>query len=136
MCPSLLLILVVILGIHFGITQGGLLGAFIGLGVDVLSSASIGPYLFTYLICGALAGTAAKKVYRQHWLTALLITLGGTLMEGLVIGIWAGHGEFIWLTKSILLPGLLYNGLVSVPVSLLIYQFLKPSLTPQVIFEI
>jgi len=128
-CPNLVLIVVVLLGTNYGIRNGAWLGAVIGIFVDTLSGESIGPYLTTYLLCGVIAGILAKQVSRQHWLSILLITFMGTILEGLVIGLWTGHGEFFSLMKNILLPGMVYNVLVCIPVSQLVENFLKVNIS-------
>ena len=134
--PNLILIVVALLGIHLGFWRGAFLGAGIGVVVDVLSGVVIGPYVLTFLVCGALAGTVAQKMYKQHWLTAMSITMGATCIEGIIIGLWSGHGEFLTLVISILLPGILYNGIVSIPVSQIIFYYLKPVLPQKTVLEI
>ncbi len=124
--PNLVLIVVVIIGTHLGMSRAGLMGALTGILVDLLSGETMGPYLTTYLLCGALAGILGKKIHKQHWLSALLLTVLGTLVEGIVISRWPGHGPFIPLLKYIILPGIVYNAVVCVLVSQVLDYFLQP----------
>lgn len=134
--PNLVLIVVVFIGTNLGISKGGVVGALTGILVDVLSGETIVPYATTYLLCGALAGILAKKMYQQHWLSALLFTFIGTLVEGIIIGLWSGHGEFIPLVKYIVLPAIVYNALVCVLLSQVMEYFLQPHFTRPTGYEI
>ena len=122
-CPNLVLIVVVLLGTYFGSFRGGLFGVVIGLIVDAYTGDSIGPYITTYLLCGFLAGLLAKKVYRRHWLSVIFVTIMGSIIEGLMIGLWRGYDE-IFLTLRIMMEGILYNIIVCVPFSIVVFNFL------------
>ncbi len=124
--PNLVLITVIIFAANYGGTRGAVIGFLSGLVMDVMTYSVIGLMAGIFSFSGLIVGLVTKKFYRHHALTLILCVLGCSLLEGIFVypwGIGIGFFKHIWF---LVLPTVLYNGIVAWPLREIVYKIFKP----------
>ncbi len=113
---NLLVVLAVLVGLKKGPVFGFLLGALIGLFVEILSGSAFGLNLALYSIVGLLSGIARSQMfYRESALMEFLFSFSGVLVFYI--------GYFV-LTKRTP-PSIFATILFSAAVSPIVFRFVK-----------
>jgi rod shape-determining protein MreD len=129
--PDLLLIIVVSVSLLWGKEYGVGIGFFAGLAQDLASGNIFGLNLLSKLAVGYVFGMAERKVFKEHLLLPIMATVLATLFSNavalLVLTILNYKVDFLPAIYNIL-PVILYNMVLSVPVHKLIFRLSKSEL--------
>jgi rod shape-determining protein MreD len=128
-CPDLLLLMVVSAGVLLGKEQGVGIGFFCGLLQDLASGNVFGINILSKMAIGYLFGLMESKVFKEH---VFLPVLAAALASGLnsllvyfILFLLGNKVDLITALSTIVVPMLLYNVLLSIPVHKVIYKLTK-----------
>lgn len=132
--PSPLLQITVTLGMLFGWRIGlgtGLIG---GLLLDLTAGRLIGLHLLSMGAVGLLVGLLEEKVFKENWLLAGVVGLGGSVLTHLLnyicLAALGWRFEPIPTLLQSVLPSALYDGLLTMLIYSQVYryyQYLRPN---------
>lgn len=124
--PDFVLIMVVYFAIFRGSTQGGLMGAALGLMEDLMTGRFIGVNALCKGVLGYIAGVSRKNLYKNNFFVPIVAVLAATVLNtmlyylfSVLIGSHIGFGE---LALSAI-PDSVYNMCFSPVFYAVFYQF-------------
>ncbi|MCX7781062.1 MAG: rod shape-determining protein MreD [Negativicutes bacterium] len=124
--PDLLLIITVSAGLLYGKEHGVGVGFFAGLVQDLAAGGIFGLNTLTKILIGLLAGSAERKVFKEHILlplTAMAVTTVLSYGAILVLLMLFGYKvNFVAAAVNNLPPQMLYNMIFSVPLHWVVYR--------------
>jgi len=127
--PDLILVLVVLFSLINGPGFGAKFGFLAGLGLDLFVGELIGLHALTKMVIGAVVGLLALRFYKENYVVPLISVLVATIADQLLSGLgMAFFGVTVpvkYLLEQILLPLLLYNGVLSLLLYVRLYYFNK-----------
>ncbi|NLH30794.1 MAG: rod shape-determining protein MreD [Firmicutes bacterium] len=127
--PDLILVLVVLFSLINGPGFGAKFGFLAGLGLDLFVGQMIGLNAVTKMMIGAVVGLMALRFYKENYVVPLASVLVATLADQLLYGLgMAFFGVPVpvrYLLEQVLLPLLLYNGILSLLLYVRLYYFNK-----------
>lgn len=116
--PNFLIIVVIVMALSDGSTEGAVVGFAAGLLFDLLGSSAVGPMALVLTLTGYTAGLFNRHVFAEGWvLPVTVLTIASFLSEILylimlmVLGIDVSFGTALFAR---VLPGTLYNMLWAV----------------------
>jgi rod shape-determining protein MreD len=119
MTPDILLIITVSAGLLYGREHGVGIGFFAGLLQDLASGGIFGLNTLPKVLIGLAAGTAERKVFKEHILLPLSAMMVTTVLNyGLILLLLVIFGykvDFLDAAAHNLLPLLVYNMIFAVP---------------------
>ena len=122
--PNTALIIVTSYALLRGSKEGGLVGLFTGLLMDIFFSRMIGFYSLLYLAIGYLFGRSQRNFYRENYLLPVIFCTVSTVIYQAVIYVvgflFRGEGNILYFLISVLLPEIVYMAIVTV----LVYRIL------------
>ncbi|MDK2800737.1 MAG: rod shape-determining protein MreD [Clostridiales bacterium] len=118
--PNLIVMLVIYFALLRGNVEGGIVGLFGGMLLDILSGKVFGLYALIGMYIGVLAGNFNKRFFKENYLVALLFTFIFTIIYEFIFYffnyfIW-GETRIIYVFKNIIIPEVLYNCFLAVPI--------------------
>ena len=132
--PDLLLILIVYLGLHEAYVSGGVAVYILGCLEDVFVGTDLGLYGLTLLVLFLIGRSLAGRFNAESSLLLLIMVLGGTVLQGLVLilalGLIAGAG-FHWQLILGQLPLQVPLNLLAALILLIILPWLHRRLMPR-----
>ena len=127
--PDLLLVLVISAGLLFGKEKGISVGFFAGVFQDLASGNVFGVNTIPKMAIGYLFGNAERKVFKEHVFLPLIAVMIGTFVNAFIVYLYLaffGHRvEVLPLLVNQVLPLVVYNMLVCIPIHGLVYQVAK-----------
>ena len=135
--PNLLIIFVICIALLRGNVEGGVVGFFAGLSLDMLFGKYIGFYALLGLYLGITVGSVNRRLYRENFIVVILFTFVGTIVYEALVYILSsfmnGNMDLLFPMTRIILPEALYNSAVSVIIYAFIikmsYRFEEPGKT-------
>jgi rod shape-determining protein MreD len=122
--PNILVVFVIITGLLRGNTEGGIVGFFAGMGIDLLFGGVLGFYALLGLYLGIAAGSVSRRLFRENLLVAVFFTfVYSVLYESLIYvinNIMSGNMQFMFALTDVILPESVYNSIIAV----LVFPFL------------
>jgi rod shape-determining protein MreD len=122
--PNILIVFVILTGLLHGNAEGGTVGFFAGLGVDLLFGGVLGFYALLGLYLGIAAGSVSRRLFRENLLVAVFFTfVYSVLYESLIYvinNIMSGNMQFMFVLTGVILPESVYNSIIA----LLMFPFL------------
>ena len=122
--PNILIVFVIITGLLRGSTEGGTVGFFAGLVVDLTFGGVLGFYALLGLYLGIAVGSVNRRLFRENLLVAVVFTfVYSVLYESLIYvinNIMSGNMQFVFAMTDVILPESVYNSIVA----LLMFPFL------------
>lgn len=116
--PDLFLIILVSFSLKKGSLKGEIMGFFIGVFEDSVSSGVFGINSFSKTICGFLAGRLKEKILHENLILQVIIMLFISLLHGFLV--YLIRCLFIAPSKFIIVPlETCYNTLLSIPIFIL-----------------
>ena len=88
--PDLILLLVIFYALYHGPKQGMIIGMIFGFCVDVLSGGIFGANIFVLGLLGYLSGFLMERVYRDHFLTMIMIPFFASIISAGVYSLVTG----------------------------------------------
>lgn len=127
--PNTALIIVVGFAILWGKNRGAVIGFFTGILQDILAGSLLGANALIYMLIGYNIGTFEKNIYKDNHLTPIFFTVISTVLYHLMFYIvmyMTHHQMHIWvLMRKIILPEVIYNGIISTFVYRLLYNITR-----------
>lgn len=124
--PDLLLIVVVSSSLLLGKDQGVSIGFFSGLLQDLVGGNIFGLNTLSKLITGYLFGMAERKVFKEHILLPVLAmavaTICNSAISFILLFLLGYKIELMSAVINTVLPLLMYNVIVAIPVHQVIYR--------------
>ncbi|QJW45283.1 rod shape-determining protein MreD [bacterium BFN5] len=124
--PDLLLIVVVSSSLLLGKDQGVSIGFFSGLLQDLVGGNIFGLNTLSKLITGYLFGMAERKVFKEHILLPVLAmavaTICNSAISFMLLFLLGYKIELMSAIINTVLPLLMYNVIVAIPVHQVIYR--------------
>lgn len=122
--PNILIVFVIVTALIRGNVEGGAVGFFAGLAMDMLFGSVLGFYALMGLYLGIAAGSINRRLFRENLLVVLFFTfVYSVVYETLVYiinTIMSGHINLLYPLTRVILPEAVYNCAVAV----LIYALL------------
>lgn len=124
----------VILIVSFAILRGSGFGAFLGLGIGLLSDmmygVTIGMNAFSYMITGYLIGQVHENVFKDSYLPAVIFNAAGVLLSQHIFYLLAyltsnlvGSGfAYVQILLNTILPQCLFNAIAGAVIYRYIYR--------------
>jgi len=114
--PNLLLILVLFFSLLEGSVPGFIFGFLVGLFEDLVIGKFVGLHALTMMLTGLLIGFAEPKIFKENYLTPVVVVFFGTLIHefaflflGNLIGMSFDWGNLV----QIVLPLTVYHSCIS-----------------------
>ncbi|HKM16702.1 MAG: rod shape-determining protein MreD [Firmicutes bacterium] len=127
--PDLILVLVVLFSLINGPGFGAKSGFLAGLGFDLFVGELIGLHALTKMVIGFTVGLLALRFYKENYVVPLVSVLIATVADQLLYGLgMAFFGVTVplkYLGEQVLLPLLLYNGVLCLLLYVRLYYFNK-----------
>lgn len=124
--PDLLLVVVVSVSLLLGKEHGVGIGFFAGLIQDLASGNIFGVNVLSKLTTGFVFGMAERKVFKEHILLPILAvavaTVFSSLLAILLLVMFGYKIDFIPAIIARVLPAVLYNMILSIPIHKGIYK--------------
>ena len=89
--PDLILILVIFYALYHGPKQGMIIGMGFGLCVDILSGGALGLNVFILGFIGYFTGFLTERVYRDHFLTMIVVPFCASLVCLILLPLVTGN---------------------------------------------
>lgn len=132
--PDLLLIIVVSASLLLGKEQGVSVGFFSGLLQDLAGGNVFGLNTLSKLITGYVFGMAERKVFKEHILLPVLAmsiaTFFNSVISFIIVGLLGYKVQLISAIMNNVLPLMLYNVIVAIPVHQVIYRVSRLNRAP------
>lgn len=116
--PNILIVFIIVTALLRGNIEGGAVGFFTGLAVDMLFGGVLGFYALLGLYLGIAAGSVNKRLFRENLLVVVFFTIVYSVAyESLVYiinNVMSGDMEFLYVLPRIILPEALYNSVAAV----------------------
>lgn len=126
---DILLLVVASTGLLQGNVKGGVLGFAAGLLQDVTSGTIFGLNTFSKMVIGYLFGSIERKVFKEQALLPVVVAVAATLLNYLLMAVLMhGIGYRFGIMSNmaaVLLPMLLYNVILAIPVYKLICRIMS-----------
>ncbi|MDF2635961.1 MAG: rod shape-determining protein MreD [Pelosinus sp.] len=127
--PDLLLVIVVSYALLTGKENGVGVGFFAGLLQDLVSGSIFGINTLSKLATGYIFGMAERKVFKEHVLLPILATSVATILNGLIgmilLIIFGYKVDILSALMQNIVPLMVYNLIVAVPVHHVVYRLIK-----------
>ncbi|NLM69793.1 MAG: rod shape-determining protein MreD [Firmicutes bacterium] len=127
--PDLILVLVVLFSLINGPIFGAKFGFAAGLALDLLVGELIGLNALTKMIIGIVVGLLALRFYKENYVIPLLCVIAATIADQLLYAlgmtIFGVSVPLKLLVEQILLPLMLYNGILSLLLYVRLYYLNK-----------
>lgn len=121
--PNLLVVFVITIALLRGNVEGGTVGFFAGLALDMLFGKLLGFYTLLGLYLGIAVGSVNRRLYRENILVVVFFTFVSTVVYETLVYILSSfmnnNINLLFPMTRIILPEAVYNSLVSI----LIYAF-------------
>lgn len=122
--PNLILVFVMVTALIRGNTEGGAVGFFSGLALDMLFGSVLGFYALLGFLTGLAAGSVNRRLFRENLLVVLVFTFVYSVIyeAGVYIlnTIMSGEIDLLYPLTRVVLPEAVYNCIAAV----LIYALL------------
>lgn len=122
--PNILIVFVIVTALIRGNAEGGAVGFFAGLAVDMLFGSVLGFYALLGFYLGIAAGSINRRLFRENLLVVLFFTFVYSVVYETVVyilnTIMSGNIELLNPLTRVILPEAVYNSAVAV----LIYALL------------
>lgn len=123
--PDLILVLVVLFSLINGPAFGAKFGFLAGLGADLLLGEMIGLNALTKMIIGTIVGLVSLRFYKENYvipfISVVLATAADQILYALGMQLFGRSVSLVVVCESIILPLLLYNGLLGLLLYLRLY---------------
>ena len=122
--PNLIIMLIIYFALLRGNIEGGIVGFFGGLLLDISMGKAIGINSLIGMYIGIAVGSFNKRFYKESYLVALLFTFVFTILYELIFYflnyfLW-GDTRIIYAFNHFILPETVYNCILTIPVYALI----------------
>lgn len=132
--PSMLLILLTIVGYRYGKLTGMITGFLMGIMIDLVEGNLVGMYAMIYMLIGYCLGFANKIYYSEETTIPLLLVAISDFMYNFLIYVIGfllrSRLHFLFYLRTIILPELLYTVVLAIflyrPICMLL-QWLEPN---------
>lgn len=122
--PNILIVFVIVTALLRGNVEGGVVGFFAGLALDMLFGSVLGFYALLGFYLGIAAGSINRRLFRENLLVVLFFTFVYSVIYETVVyilnTIMSGHIDLLYPLTRVILPEAVYNCAVAV----LIYALL------------
>lgn len=122
--PNILIVFVIVTALIRGNIEGGSVGFFAGLVVDMMFGSMLGFYALLGFYLGIAAGSINRRLFRENLLVVLFFTFVYSVVYETVVyimnTIMSGEMELLYPLSRVILPEAVYNCVVAV----LIYTLL------------
>lgn len=123
--PNFYIIIIVSFALLRGSKEGAIVGFFGGLIQDIFFGTSIGFYALLGMYVGYFCGKLNNDFYRDSFLLPITLTVFSTFFYELSVYIFTylvrGKVQFIYYLNNIILPELVYTGVISIFIYQCIY---------------
>lgn len=123
--PNFYIIIIVSFALLRGSKEGAIVGFFAGLLQDIYYGMAIGFYALLGVYIGYFSGKLNKNFYRERFFLPLILTISSTFFYDFSIYIFTylirGKIQFSFYFYNIILPGVVYTGVISLFVYQVIY---------------
>lgn len=120
--PNFYITIIVSFALLRGSKEGAVVGFFAGLLQDIYFGTAIGFYALLGMYVGYLCGKLNKNFYRENFLLPIILTIVSTFFYELTVYIFTylvrGKVEFSFFLNNIIVPEVVYTGVISV----IVYQ--------------
>ncbi|NLK21509.1 MAG: rod shape-determining protein MreD [Epulopiscium sp.] len=120
--PNFYIMIIVSFALLRGSKEGAIVGLFAGLLQDVYFGTAIGFFALIGMYIGYFCGKINKDFYPESFLLPLVLTIFSTFFYDLSVYVFTylvrGKINFIFFFNNIMLPGVVYTGIIS----LFVYQ--------------
>lgn len=124
--PNLIIVFVIIVALLRGNVEGGTVGFFAGLMLDMLFGKILGFYTLLGFYLGILVGSVNKRLYRENILVVVFFTFVSSIAYETAVYVLNSfmHGslDLLFPMTRIILPEAVYNSLVSILMYLLLIK--------------
>lgn len=118
--PNVLIVFIIVCALLRGDAEGGAVGFFAGLSLDLMFGGIIGFYAMLGYLLGVAAGSVNKRMFRDNILVVLFFTLVYSIAYETIVyilnNIMSGDINLIYPFSRIILPEALYNCIAAFPV--------------------
>ena len=122
--PNILIVFIIVTALIRGNVEGGTVGFFAGLALDMMFGSILGFYALMGFYLGIAAGSINRRLFRENLLVVLFFTFVYSVVYETVVyiinNIMSGQMELLYPLTRVILPEAVYNCAVSV----LIYALL------------
>ncbi len=122
--PNILLVFVIVTALIRGNVEGGTVGFFTGLAIDMMFGSMLGFYALLGLYLGIAAGSVNRRLFRENLLVVVFFTFVYSVAYEIAVyvlnTIMSGDMDLLYPLTRIILPEAVYNCVVSI----LIYTLL------------
>ncbi len=123
--PDLILVLVVLFSLINGPNFGIKFGFISGLALDLMVGELIGLNALTKMMIGLIVGLLALRFYKENYVipfvSVVFATIADQLLYALGMAIFGVQFSLLTLTEQMLLPLVLYNGILGLLLYLRLY---------------
>ena len=116
--PNLLIVFVICVALLRGYIEGGVVGFFVGLSLDMLFGKFLGFYALLGLYLGIAVGSVNRRLYRENFIVVILFTFIATIVFEALVYILSsfmnGNMDLLFPMTRVILPEALYNSGVSI----------------------
>jgi rod shape-determining protein MreD len=124
--PNLIVVFIIVTALVRGNVEGGAVGFFSGLAMDMLFGTVLGFYALLGLYLGIAAGSVNRRLFRENLLVVLFFTFMYSVIYELVVyilnTIMSGNIELLYPLTGIILPEASYNCVAAVLVYALLIR--------------
>ncbi|HHW66660.1 MAG: rod shape-determining protein MreD [Epulopiscium sp.] len=127
--PNFYIMIIVSFALLRGSREGAIVGFFAGLIQDLYFGTSIGFYALLGMYTGYFCGKINKDFYRESFLLPLVMTIFSTFFYELTVYVFTylirGKLQFLYYLNNVILPEVVYTGIISIFVYQCIYYLNK-----------
>jgi len=115
--PNILVVFIIITGLLRGNIEGGIVGFFAGLAVDLLFGGVLGFYALLGMYLGIAAGSVNRRLFRENLLVAVFFTFVYSVLYEFLIyvinNIMSGNMQYLYALTDVILPESVYNSIIA-----------------------
>lgn len=116
--PNIPIVFIIVTALLRGNVEGGAVGFFTGLAVDMLFGEVLGFYALMGLYLGIIAGSLNRRLFRENLVVVVFFTFVYSVsyesMVFFINNIMTGNMQFLYALTKIILPEAIYNSLVAI----------------------
>lgn len=116
--PNLLVVFIILVALIRGNVEGGVVGFFAGLALDMLFGSLLGFYALLGMYLGIAVGSVNRRLYRENILVVVFFTFAATVIYETVVyflnTFMSGNINLIFPLTGIILPEAVYNSAAAI----------------------
>lgn len=116
--PNILIVFIIVAALLRGNVEGGAVGFFAGLAIDMSFGSALGFYALLGFYLGIAAGSVNRRLFRDNLLVVLFFTFIYSIayesMVYIINNIMSGNLQLLYPLTRVILPEAVYNCAVSV----------------------